>query len=100
MLLVICASNTEINSSTTMTSLDWRRVSLSSYTPVGGYQFFRNTVLCFQPMRGIRMMCIAIQKAQQSPTQLTSIHTDLAQVRQYTVSAFSVGSPKNYCNFY
>jgi len=34
-----------------------------------------------QPMRGIRMMCIAIQKAQQLPTQLTSIHTDLAQVR-------------------
>jgi len=33
-----------------------------------------------QPMRGIRMMCIAIEKAQQSPTQLTSIHTDLAQL--------------------
>lgn len=32
-------------------------------------------------MRGIRMMGIAIQKAQQLPTQLTSIHTDLAQVR-------------------
>ena len=27
------------------------------------------------------MMGIAIQKAQQLPTQLTSIHTDLAQVR-------------------
>ena len=28
------------------------------------------------------MMCIAIQKAQQMPTQLTSIHTDLAQVSE------------------
>ena len=28
------------------------------------------------------MMSIAIQKAQQLPTQLTSIHTDLAQVRK------------------
>lgn len=33
-----------------------------------------------QPMRGIRMLCIAIEKAQQSPTQLTSIHADLAQL--------------------
>ncbi|KAK2568751.1 COP9 signalosome complex subunit 3 [Acropora cervicornis] len=33
-----------------------------------------------QPMRGIRMLCIAIEKAQQSPTQLTSVHADLAQL--------------------
>ena len=36
-----------------------------------------------QPMRGIRMMCVAIQKAQQSSAQLTSIHTDLTQVTEF-----------------
>ncbi|XP_020613453.1 COP9 signalosome complex subunit 3-like isoform X2 [Orbicella faveolata] len=40
-----------------------------------------------QPMRGIRMMCIAIQKAQQLPTQLTSIHTDLAQIEDGDIYA-------------
>ena len=29
------------------------------------------------------MMCVAIQKAQQSSTQLTSIHTDLTQVTEF-----------------
>lgn len=52
-------------------------------------QFFWDAVFCLQPMRGIRMMCIAIEKAQQSPAQLTSIHTDLAQVRQYTATSFN-----------
>ncbi|XP_031572138.1 COP9 signalosome complex subunit 3-like [Actinia tenebrosa] len=33
-----------------------------------------------QPMRGIKIMTIAIQKAQLSSTQLTSIHADLAQL--------------------
>ena len=55
-------------------------------------------VLCFhysQPMRGIRMMCVAIQKAQQSSTQLTSIHTDLTQVTEF-VSVCMVWFKKSY----
>ena len=48
-----------------------------------------------QPMRGIRMMCVAIQKAQQSSTQLTSIHTDLTQVTEF-VSVCMVWFKKSY----
>ena len=41
------------------------------------------------------MMCVAIQKGQQSPTQLTSIHTDLTQVTEF-VSVCMVGFLKSY----
>ena len=50
-------------------------------------------------MRGIRMMCIAIKKAQQSPTQLTSIHSDLAQVRFLAEKMFTLQQVKVlFCN--
>ena len=50
--------------------------------------FGKNTNILFygitwnlvKPMRGIKMMCTAIEKAQGTPTQLTSIHADLSQV--------------------
>ena len=41
------------------------------------------------------MMCVAIQKAQQSSTQLTSIHTDLTQVTEF-VSVCMVWFKKSY----
>ncbi|XP_001632254.2 COP9 signalosome complex subunit 3 [Nematostella vectensis] len=52
-----------------------------------------------QPMRGIQIMCTAIQKAQQSPTQLTSIHTDLAQLC-LLAKCFSPALPYLDCDIY
>ena len=44
------------------------------------------------------MLCIAIEKAQQSPTQLTSIHADLAQVSIYcTAYYFSYDKSMHNC---
>ena len=45
------------------------------------HKFAQNLVERKQPLRGIAILCKAIDKIQLIPSQLTSIHADLCQVR-------------------